>query len=367
MKFDNDLRLEKQRNFLIKTGYFSVVALMILFVLKFIAPTLMPFIIAFLISCILNYPIRFILKKIPLKRSFVSILMVILFFIFSTIIIVSIGVETAIFIKNSFSNLPVLFTEMFIPFIEDIFTKVDRLINSLDSEVILFLEQGLLEVFKSLGTFISNLSTAVIGRFSHIATSIPGTLIRVLITIIATFFITIDFDKIIMFIKKQIPQRITVILEESRTYIFGTIFKCILSYILIMLITFTEIFIGLSIIGIENAAIIAFIISLFDILPVLGSGGVMIPWAIIAGISGNYKVSIGIALLYVGITIIRNIIEPKLVGKQVGLHPIVTLAAMLIGVKLFGMIGLLGLAISIALIKSLNYKGVINIFKKEST
>ena len=89
----------------------------------------------------------------------------------------------------------------------------------------------------------------------------------------------------------------------------------------------------------------------------------MIPWSIIALLYGNYTIGIGVAVLYIIITIIRNIIEPKLVGQQVGLHPVVTLISMFVGLHFLGFIGMLGLPITIALLRYLNDKGIVEIFK----
>ena len=89
----------------------------------------------------------------------------------------------------------------------------------------------------------------------------------------------------------------------------------------------------------------------------------MIPWAIICFLLGNWKLGIGLLLLYLTITVIRNIIEPKIVGHQVGLHPVVTLASMLTGLQLFGVIGLFGFPITLSLLKYLNDREIIHIFK----
>lgn len=174
---------------------------------------------------------------------------------------------------------------------------------------------------------------------------------------------TIDFEKITGFIKRQLPESASSSIGEVKKYITTTLFKCVLSYILILTMTFAEITIGLSIIGIPNAVLIALVIAVFDILPVLGTGGIMIPWAIISFAYGNYKIGLGIALLYVIVTIIRNIVDPKLVGQQVGLHPVVTLISMFVGLHFLGFIGMLGLPITISVVKNLNDKGVIKIFK----
>ena len=152
-------------------------------------------------------------------------------------------------------------------------------------------------------------------------------------------------------------------LFEIREYVCGTLIKCILSYALILFITFSEIAIGLTVLRVPNAILIAVCIAIFDILPVLGTGGIMIPWAIISLITGDFFRGFGLLILYLLITVIRNIVEPKIVGHQVGLHPVVTLASMLAGLNLFGIIGLFGFPITLSLLKNLNDRGVIRLFK----
>ena len=89
----------------------------------------------------------------------------------------------------------------------------------------------------------------------------------------------------------------------------------------------------------------------------------MIPWTIIAALQGNYSLALGLLIVYIVITIIRNILEPKIVGSQVGLHPLVTLMSLFVGAQLFGVLGLFGLPITLSLLKNLNDKGTIHILK----
>ena len=143
----------------------------------------------------------------------------------------------------------------------------------------------------------------------------------------------------------------------------GTLLKCLASYALILCITFAELSIGLSVLRVPNAVLIALCIAVFDILPVLGTGGIMIPWGIICLILGKWVLGFGLLVLYVIITVVRNIIEPKIVGYQVGLHPVVTLLCMLTGLQFFGLLGLFGFPITLSLLKNLNDRGLIHIFK----
>lgn len=87
-----------------------------------------------------------------------------------------------------------------------------------------------------------------------------------------------------------------------------------------MLLTFAQLWAGLWLLRIPYAGWISFGIAVFDILPIVGTGGILLPWAAVSGFLGNYSLAAGILILYVVITVIRNILEPKIVGKQIGLH-----------------------------------------------
>ncbi len=114
-----------------------------------------------------------------------------------------------------------------------------------------------------------------------------------------------------------------------------------------------ELLIGFSILKIPYAFILSIAIAVFDILPVLGTGGILIPWAIILVIMKNVPLAIGILLLYLFILIVRNMLEPKIVGKQIGLHPLATLAAMFLGLSLIGVVGMLIFPVALTVIFNL--------------
>jgi len=130
-----------------------------------------------------------------------------------------------------------------------------------------------------------------------------------------------------------------------------------------MLITFIELAVGLSILRADGAIYIAALTAIIDIMPVLGTGAVVIPWSIFEFIKGNLTFAIGLAILYIVIMIVRNILEPKLVGKQIGLHPLIMLICMYVGVKVFGFIGLFVLPIIAAIMKYLYDNGKIHFFR----
>lgn len=172
-----------------------------------------------------------------------------------------------------------------------------------------------------------------------------------------------DYEALCAFCMRQLNEKAQNVVMQIKQYVVGTLFVCIRSYALIMSITFVELSVGLTLIGIRKSVFIAFCIAVFDILPVLGTGGIMIPWALISAILGDYPGAAKLAVLYVFITIVRNIIEPKIVGGQIGLHPVVTLVSMFAGVQLFGVVGLFGFPIGLSLLTYLNRTGTIHLYR----
>ena len=98
---------------------------------------------------------------------------------------------------------------------------------------------------------------------------------------------------------------------------------------------------------------IALGIAIFDLMPLLGTGGVLLPWALIALIMQNYFIAIGVFLLYLVITAVRNSLEPRIVGNQIGLHPLATLIAMILGLELIGLVGMMLFPITLVAITNL--------------
>lgn len=141
------------------------------------------------------------------------------------------------------------------------------------------------------------------------------------------------------------------------------------AYLLIMFITFCELSIGftiMSIAGIMNNSylyLIALAICIFDILPVAGSGGILIPWAIVSLIMGNTPQAIGLLIIYVVISVIRQYIEPKIVGDSLGVNPLITLAGLYFGLKLFGVLGMFIVPICLMTVKAFNDTGRIHLWK----
>ena len=192
----------------------------------------------------------------------------------------------------------------------------------------------MLSIFTSVGSAVPGLLTSLLG-------SLPDILLGAVAAVIVAFYFTLDSARIKSGIMGILPAPAERFLSHIKKEAAVAAIGYLRSYSLILLITFAEIFFGLSVLGVEYSFIIAAISAVVDILPILGVGIVLIPWALFCLMTRNLFLGIGLIILYVIIVIVRQFIEPKIVGESLGLHPLLTLAAFYLGYRLFGFAGIL--------------------------
>ena len=374
-------KVEKRRDFLINLLYLAAILGLAYVFFKYLFWMAAPFLLTFFFAMLLQRPLRWLDKKTEKKaHTFWSIALVIL----SVMIIISPLVFIFIGIGNKISD----FVSYLVGQLDDIPTflatlekEILDLLKHLPSGLYKTLSNTVTESFTKLiqggesatsaidmDTIKSGLSTGISGMYS-VVKNIPSVLIVIVIGFVAWIFFTKDYDKVVRFIQRQMPKDKKNTLVEFKQVFYKTILTMFRAYGLIMCITFGELLLGFSILSMlgimKNGyfALIAAGIAIFDILPVAGSGGILIPWAIVCLVTGNYKQAIGLIIIYVVITVIRQYIEPKIVGTSLGVNPIVTLMGLYFGLKLFGFIGMFVVPITIMTLKALNDNGRISIWK----
>ena len=356
------MKTEKRRAFIIHFLYFIIILSVSFAVIKYGLPMLSPFVIAFLIAYGLKGPVTFLSRKMNLNPKITAILSVLLFYCTIGLLITLLSVKAFSSFSLLIGNLPGIYAYHVEPVLKGLFDTVGQSALHIDASLLSAFDEIEGQFVQSLGQMVSNLSMEAMGWISGFASSLPGLFIKMLLMIISTFFIAADYDQLTGFCLRQFDQKTMNIILQVKEYVAGTLFVCIRSYALIMSITFIELSVGLTVIGVKNPVPIALLISIFDILPVLGTGGIMIPWIILEALTRNFTLSFALLAVYLFVTVVRNILEPKIVGTQIGLHPIVTLSSMFVGTQLFGVIGLFGFPIGLSLLRYLNEKGTIHLF-----
>lgn len=372
--------IEKKKNFIINIFYTAIVILLFYAFFKYAFGLFLPFIVAVFVAMILQKPINFVCEKTKIKKGFVSVFFVIIcsLLILSAIslIIIWIGTEVKGFVQYLIMKL-----DDVPAFINDVENFVRHslafLPDKAETPIVSFITdklQGFLAPSgssqnTSAGFDLSMLSTPLSGVWNT-AKQIPTTLVSIVIAVVACCFMSTDFLTVkrvfLSLFKKETREKVV----RTKRLLFPALAKMAKAYALIITITFSELSLGLFILkllGIYDGGfifIIAGIIALIDIVPVLGTGTVLVPWALVSLLTGNIPLAIGITIMYVCITVIRQIIEPKLVAAQLGIPAFATIIAMYIGSRIFGFIGLFLLPITIVMVKMLNDEGIIHVFHK---
>lgn len=237
----------------------------------------------------------------------------------------------------------------------DALNKLERYNPELRATV----EEALPGVMSTFSSAVMNFSVTVLGWISAIGAGLPNFFLATVICIIASIFFALDYDGISKAVLGVLPDKAQTIIRTAKRALGVIVGKYLKSYMIILLMTFAQIAVGLLIIGVDNALVIALLVAVFDILPIVGSGLVLAPWAAIKLLQGQIGTGIGLAVLWAVVIIVRQYAEPKIVGKQVGLHPLATLLCLWVGLKLAGGIGMFALPIGLLIIMELKAEGLI--------
>jgi len=355
---------QKRSAFIVNVIFFAMVAALFYFSVKYVLGWLMPFLIGFIIALIFRPLIYWAVDRLHFKQRFAAVAVVLLGYCVLGTLLALLGMELVSVLGHLFSDLPDYFTNTIMPALSAWGDNFDNLLSRMPAEWLAILDTLRTSITSALMNVVSNLSKVGLNLVANVAKSVPGALIAFVFTILASFFISQNYYGVIRFIAAQFPDKARKALREGRDAITGTLGAYLKAYARIMLVTFTELTIGFLIIGVKNPIPTAFGIALFDIFPVFGTGGIVIPWIVLDLLLGKYSQALGLLIIYGVVTVVRNFIEPKIVGDQLGLNPIVSIIAIYLGYRWFGFAGMLLMPATCALAITLHNKGVITLYKE---
>ncbi len=217
-----------------------------------------------------------------------------------------------------------------IPFISGLF-EGDRF-ASLRENINESLSSSISEVISSLASKLPSFAAWLFG-------AAPSFFLFIAAVVISSFYFSIDHEGIRSGVASVCPKKLLSFYMSQKPRIKNYASKYIRAYLLLFLITAAELFAGFIIIGIDYALLFAILLAVLDLLPVLGVGTALIPWAAVSLLSGDVKTAVGLMILYGIMMIIRQMAEPRLIGKSLGVHPVLMLASVYISLKLFGLAG----------------------------
>lgn len=306
---------------LIKYAYYLLLA--IIFVL--FAYALVNWLVPLFFSCLIVLVLQPLLAKevelLKIKNSFLIKLVIILNYLFFITVIVIIAIFTLIQIYKILEIMP--------DYLNDLYHQLSNNHYIIDAGKYLdIIYSGSMSLVESVSTsFITNLITFVM--------KIPSFLFDLMFVIITSLFILLDYDLIEKHVLNKYP--VTSLAVDTIKNVLSNIFK---ASIIIMIVTFVELYFGFILMGLSQSAMLACIIAVIDFLPILGLDMIMVPWIIINALTNNIYMAMALLVIYLVVVVTKNILEPRLLAKNLGLSPIISLIGMYLGMQWFGIIGL---------------------------
>ncbi|WP_026883387.1 sporulation integral membrane protein YtvI [Clostridium akagii] len=306
---------------------------------KTIAYTL-PFVLALLFAFIIQIPTNLLIKKLKLKNYIAALITTTIFSL--TIIFIM------VFIIASITNEGITLAKNAQTYVVQASPKVNNLVDSLqkiyknlDPSIANTIEQNLSSyVTKTLSTTL-DISGKLMTYIVNLVSSIPYVVMVITFTFISTYFFTRDLSNAKHKFKDSLPSDKSDKILDIITHVKKMFFNYFLSELIIIGITLVETLIAYSVLGVNYIILLSLITAICDFLPIVGIAIIYFPAALIYLLMGNYFTAIGLVIAYVVISIIRQIIEPKIVSSTMGIHPVAALAALFIGLQAGGVMGII--------------------------
>jgi len=337
----------------------AFIVIVVSFISKLILPLLAPFILALVISAINEPVIKLMEKRLKIPRKFsalisliITLCVVIAFLLFG---VVQIYNELMVLQSNVTNYINSISDE-----ITQSFTKFTEIYQNLPYGIPDEINKNLLSLIPKINAII----TSLIGYLISTISSIPKLTVFITISLLASYFISSDKKALVEFLAKQIPENWARNISGVKNSAFSAMFAYIKAQLFLVTLTFFEVSIGLLIIKSDYAITTGLIVAVSDLIPIFGTSIIMVPLIIWNVAVKNFQKAIGLVIIYYVGVIMRQILEPRIVGKNLGLHPLVTLVAMYVGLSLYGVLGMFIALIVIITLKSIQESGIMTIWKE---
>lgn len=330
--------------------------------IRFVLPVLAPFMLAFGAAALLQSPVRFLSRRLKLRRNicavFCSAAFIAAIAAFGIILVRWIARDLAKVIESlpdAAAGLP------------SVLREADERLYKLIVAAPVELQDFLGSALESLRGAINELPITLYNRamtfVSGIAASAPGVLFFTAAMTVGLFFICPAYPEIIAFFRRQIPADRLSRADEALPILGKTLGSWFKAETILSCLCFCELFAAFMLLDVRRPALLALVAALVDALPFLGTGILLLPWSAVCLLGGQMPRGIALLALWSVIGLVRGLLEPKLLGGSSGVHPAAAALAIYAGFKLLGIAGMLLFPISLMLLTALNKKGCLRLWK----
>ena len=337
-------RKDLHRRILVNLGVALAGVLLLVFVVPQLVRFLMPLIVAWIVAMIANPIIRFLEKRIKIMRKHGSALVIIL--VLAALIAAFYGL--AVLVASQFSSwvteLPDVYDSV-TQNLQHLFRSLHQKYNIIPADVKLAFDQreNMLDSYiqKAIDGLLKMVKSGSLSKVSSLASSLMDFLVDAILTILASYFMTVEKDHFTKLLQEKTPAGVQRIWDKIKKIFIRAIGGYFKAHFQIMIVIFFITVIPFAFMGISYSGLLAVVIAIVDFLPFFGAGTVLVPWAVYRLLTGSYTYAAILFVIYVVVLIVRQALEPKLIGDNIGTSPFETLVFMLVGYRLAGMLGLI--------------------------
>lgn len=329
-----------------------VIPLLGLCLVIFLGPRLlhffMPFVVGWILALLANPLVRFLERRVKLVRRHGSMLIIIA----ALAIVIGLFYGAGLLVYREMGSFLADAPEIY----QSVIAEIENALQNGRKLAEYFpqnLQPPLLAFSDNLdglfGKLVSRAAEPTVQIAGHVAKSIPNFLVNMVIIILSSYLFLADRESIMRWLKEHLPAFVFRYIEYMKRDAKGLIGGYFLAQFRIMCVVALILAAGFLVLGVRYGVLLAFLTAILDFLPIFGTGTVLFPWAVVKLFAGEYAYATGLILLYILTQVVRQIIQPKIVGESMGLPPLMTLFLLYLGFKLRGLTGMI-LAVPVGLV-----------------
>lgn len=353
---------QQQKAFLVRTAYGAVWLLLLYVVVRYLLLWLLPFLIALGLAALAEPAIDFCRRKMRFKRSFTAAVLTLglllglaglVWLLLEQLLGQAVDLLTGL--PDRLQHLPLL--------LEELEVRFNTFCAACPAAVRVWLEQLLDSLAVQLPALLQDFSARCLSFVTDALGKLPQAFLFCATTALAVFFTAGSYPRIMAFFRRQLTPAHLDTARGVKENLFTTLGKWLRAELTLIAITFIQLLMGLVLLRQPYALLLSFLIAFIDALPVFGTGTVLIPWILLSCITGRVPQGIALAALYASITLVRSIMEPKVMAAQAGLPPLAALLAMYVGFCSLGVAGMLLFPVALLFVKQLHDAGYLRLWK----
>lgn len=323
-----------------------ILYILCIFAVFFLAARLFPYVAPFAIAAVLAWALepvmRLLTRRIGKMRIGRKIAAAIL-----TLVVLTLILSTVLLLISRLVSETKRFIEVAPGWISTVYNRAMELLqdlevrwNHLPDDTVSFVEDMLGRITQTAISATTSLASRLTVTLVNAAMSLPGWTLFVVLLFMGLFYMLGDRPYITAFVDRVFPETLMQRGLAVKGSLIRSMFGQLRSGLIMLLVTTAELIISFSIMRMDYAVLAAIVIAVLDAMPVIGAGLFLIPMSLYSFFTGNIPIGIGMAVTYGMTIVIRQMFEPKILGHQLGLHPLATMMAMYAGYKLVGVIGM---------------------------